>query len=420
MRIAKVETMKADAGWRDFSFLKLTTDDGLVGWSEYNEDFGASNATTGLIARFAELIIGMDPREVGNIAVSLRAITRMSIGGVNHESIAAIENACKAKALGVPVYELFGGPFRTRINLYWSHCGSFRVWRKDFFEKELGLPPIATLDDVKRLGAEVKASGFKSLKTNPLALRPDDPVFMPGFRMMPNFLSRHPDQKILRIIHDEKIDLVVMGSHGRRNIERFFLGSTTEHILRKVPVPVLTVSRIIPSHEIHSPGPVPIRRIVYAVDLSESTAIGLQYSAELARTFGAELELVHVIDPLETGQWGTELPGPLPFDLSSVEQMARDGLQQFVDEAEIGDLKVNIFVVEGIPHNTIIRFADESGADLLIQNLKSKGVLERIMIGATAERVIRASHIPVLSIPVGTAGSFMPSSFTQKAVSYRE
>ena len=73
MKIAKVETLKADAGWRDFSFLKLTTDDGLVGWSEYNEDFGASNATTELIARFAELAVGMDPREVGKIAVSLRA-----------------------------------------------------------------------------------------------------------------------------------------------------------------------------------------------------------------------------------------------------------------------------------------------------------------------------------------------------------
>ena len=141
MRIAKIETLKADAGWRDFSFLKLTTDDGLVGWSEYNEDFGAPNATSDLIARFAEIAVGMDPREVGKIVVSLRAITRMSIGGVNHEAIAAIENACldvKAKALGVPVYELFGGPFRDRINLYWSHCGSFRVWRKDFFEGELG------------------------------------------------------------------------------------------------------------------------------------------------------------------------------------------------------------------------------------------------------------------------------------------
>lgn len=205
MKIAKVETMKADAGWRDFSFLKLTTDDGLVGWAEFNEDFGAPDATTTLIGRFAEIVVGMDPRAVGTLATSLRAITRMSIGGVNHEVIAAIENACldiKAKALGVPVYAVFGGPFRNKIDLYWSHCGSFRVWRRDFFEGVLGLPPIATLDDVKELGAEVKAKGFKSLKTNPLALAPGDPVFKPGFRMLPDFLSRHPDERLIGKIHD--------------------------------------------------------------------------------------------------------------------------------------------------------------------------------------------------------------------------
>jgi nucleotide-binding universal stress UspA family protein len=241
-----------------------------------------------------------------------------------------------------------------------------------------------------------------------------------------NLVNIHPvikggdvREELLRIIHDEKIDLVVMGSHGRRNIERFFLGSTTEHMLRKVPVPILTVSRIIPGHEIHTPSPVPIRRIVYAVDLSENSEIGLRYSAELARTFGAELELVHAIDPLETGQWAIEVPGSLPFDLSAIQECARERLQQIVKGAEIEDLKVSISVVEGIPHNTIIRFADEVHADLIVQNLKSKGVLERVMLGATAERVIRASHIPVLSIPVGDVSSFMQATFERNAVSYR-
>ena len=42
MNIVRFEHLHADAGWRDFSFLKLSTDDGLVGWSEYNEDFGAA------------------------------------------------------------------------------------------------------------------------------------------------------------------------------------------------------------------------------------------------------------------------------------------------------------------------------------------------------------------------------------------
>jgi L-alanine-DL-glutamate epimerase-like enolase superfamily enzyme len=52
--------------------------------------------------------------------------SRQNLGGVSHKAIAGIELALwdiKAKALGVPVYELFGGPVRDRMRLYWSHCG---------------------------------------------------------------------------------------------------------------------------------------------------------------------------------------------------------------------------------------------------------------------------------------------------------
>ena len=42
MKIVKIETMQADAGWRMFSFLKVTTDDGIIGWSEFNESFGSA------------------------------------------------------------------------------------------------------------------------------------------------------------------------------------------------------------------------------------------------------------------------------------------------------------------------------------------------------------------------------------------
>ena len=86
-------------------------------------------------------------------------------GGVNQRAIAAIENALldiKGKALGVPVYELFGGPVRTRIPVYWSHCGTYRVRNHEL----VGVPPLRTYDDVAALGAEVKRRGFKALKTN--------------------------------------------------------------------------------------------------------------------------------------------------------------------------------------------------------------------------------------------------------------
>src|SRR6185295_5871388 len=126
MKISRLEDLHADAGWRTFSFLKLTTDEGLVGWSEFNE--AAWNpGLTALLRRLAPLAVGEDPRAVARLSARLVAMTRMNPGGVNQQAIAAIENACldvKARALGVPVYSLFGGPFRERIALYWSHCGS--------------------------------------------------------------------------------------------------------------------------------------------------------------------------------------------------------------------------------------------------------------------------------------------------------
>ena len=73
MRIAAFEHLHADAGWRVFSFLKIVTDDGLVGWSEYNEGYGAGGVTM-LLRKFFPLVKGMDPREVGKISVTLHAI----------------------------------------------------------------------------------------------------------------------------------------------------------------------------------------------------------------------------------------------------------------------------------------------------------------------------------------------------------
>jgi L-alanine-DL-glutamate epimerase-like enolase superfamily enzyme len=167
MKIVKFEDLHCDAGWRTFSFLKVTTDDGLIGWSEYTEADGSTGLTS-VIHGMAEALIGQDPRPVQAISSLLYIKTQQAPNGVNQRAIAAIENALldiKGKALGVPVYELFGGPVRTRIPVYWSHCGTYRVRSHNL----VGEPPCRTYDDIAALGAEVKAKGFKALKTNILA-----------------------------------------------------------------------------------------------------------------------------------------------------------------------------------------------------------------------------------------------------------
>jgi galactonate dehydratase len=164
MKIDRIEDLHCDAGWRTFSFLKITTDDGLSGWSEYTEADG-SRGLTAVIRGMAEQLIGTDPRPVQAIDSFLYVKQVQAPNGVNQRAIAAIGNALldlKAKALGVPVYELFGGPVRTRIPVYWSHCGTYRVRNHEM----VGSKPLRTYDDIAALGAEVKARGFKALKTN--------------------------------------------------------------------------------------------------------------------------------------------------------------------------------------------------------------------------------------------------------------
>ncbi len=186
MRIIAIEDLHCNAGWRDFSFLKVTTDEGLVGWSEYMELYG-SQGLSAVIRRLGERLIGQDPRPVERHTAFLHGVTRAAPGGINQQAIAAIENALvdiKAKALGIPVYELLGGPIRDRLRLYWSHCGTYQVEFGEKFREWTGSPPIRSLDDVTAQGAEVARRGFRGLKTNIMRLGGDTPgLHMPGFNV---------------------------------------------------------------------------------------------------------------------------------------------------------------------------------------------------------------------------------------------
>lgn len=180
MKIEAIEDLHCGAGWRDLNFLKIVTDTGLVGYSEYLEGFG-SPGLTGVIHRLIPLVIGEDPRPVERIIANLRSVTRPVPGGLAAQAIAAFENALydiKAKDLGVSVSALFGGPHRDRLPVYWSHCGTFRLNHHE----AMGKPQPRSLDDIRALGAEVKASGVNSLKTNIFLFDGDEPeVYMPGF-----------------------------------------------------------------------------------------------------------------------------------------------------------------------------------------------------------------------------------------------
>ena len=98
MRIESLETSTPTAAGAP-DFVKITTDDGLVGWSEYNETFGGAGLTT-LIERLAPTLIGKDPRAHEAHVALTAALRRTSAGGVVQQAIGAIENASSTSRRG--------------------------------------------------------------------------------------------------------------------------------------------------------------------------------------------------------------------------------------------------------------------------------------------------------------------------------
>ena len=166
MRITDIKTFIVDAGWRPWMFVKVETDEGFIGWGECS-DGRSPHGIEGVIRDLKPLLIGKDPLAFEMRFYEMYINLRPSKGGIAAKAIAGLDCAfidLKAKFLGISVPELFGGPTRDMVRVYWSHCGSSRIRHQDI----LGTPPINSWDDVYNLGKEVKRRGFTALKTNVL------------------------------------------------------------------------------------------------------------------------------------------------------------------------------------------------------------------------------------------------------------
>lgn len=201
MKIINIETFHVDAGWRPWTFVKITINSGLVGWSECTDSHGSPKGIEGVINDLAPLILGKDPRNIVKILSELHSRTRQSPGSIIQKAISGIENALwdiKAKELGVPVYQLFGGAVRESIPLYWSHCGTSRIRAWNIVNE----PPIVTYDDLEKFGIEIQRSGFKTIKTNIGILGKNPHIYMPGFFKSEGGPELNADKLILRNIEN--------------------------------------------------------------------------------------------------------------------------------------------------------------------------------------------------------------------------
>ena len=185
----------------------------------------------------------------------------------------------------------------------------------------------------------------------------------------------------------QKPELLVMGTHGRRGVERWFMGSTTEKMMRHSPVPLLTISA---TGERANANP-RFRRILVTTDFSEGTADALAYAFSVAQENDSRITLLHVIHDVAadvSGKYRESL-------LQGVEKQ----LQALVPPEARNWCEVETRVQTGVPYRIILRTLEDERVDLLVMNIHGKGMLDRALLGSTAERVVRASSCPVMLIP---------------------
>jgi len=201
---------------------------------------------------------------------------------------------------------------------------------------------------------------------------------------------------IVRYAEEHAVDLIVMGTHGRRGVRRWLLGSVTEEVVRAAPCAVLAARAESPALDA---GPV-----IVPVDFSSSSRHALERGHALAELFRTGLHAVHVahVAPYPSF-YGTDVVSQYDLPPHFVEEAARQ-LHAFV-QGTLGRAAVfEAPVLVGEPFRLIAGYAGEQRAGLLVMGRRGLSGLQQVLLGSTTERTIRLAPCPVLvtRVPPGT------------------
>lgn len=141
-----------------------------------------------------------------------------------------------------------------------------------------------------------------------------------------------------------------------------------------------------------------IKNILYPTDLSEGSANAIPYVVDLTKHYGARLYVIHVIYDIARAT-GWHVPHMNLNELyTDIETGVKKELERCCVEEMRGYKDIEYRIVKGLPHEEILKFADENNIDMIIIGTHSRKGLDRIIFGSTAEKVVRNARCPVLTV----------------------
>lgn len=142
-----------------------------------------------------------------------------------------------------------------------------------------------------------------------------------------------------------------------------------------------------------------LHNVVVGIDGSEQSSHAAMVSADLARRNGATLHLVTIVRPPE-GWWGIVGSPPTPSALSkSLTDAQREILDAVVAGIDLSEIEVIQVEDVGDPARMLLDYANRVDADVMVIGRRGAGLLERIMLGSVANRVVHDAECPVLLVP---------------------
>lgn len=199
-------------------------------------------------------------------------------------------------------------------------------------------------------------------------------------------------------IQEYGIDLVVMGTHGHRNIERLMLGNVADKLVRHAHCPVITVNEEVPWIDA-SKGRL-VEEVLAPVDFSEHSKQAVKTAKYFADAYDARLHLLFVAEKRVVPTFSdTGLPGVGVVEMDEeIVANAEEALVQMSNSLGGPDVDLVPAVRHGRVAESVIDYAEREGAQLIVMATRGLSGVERFLLGSNTERIVRVAQCPVLTM----------------------
>jgi len=199
-----------------------------------------------------------------------------------------------------------------------------------------------------------------------------------------------PYREIIDDAERHGLDLIVMPTHGRRGLERFLLGSTSERVVRRADVPVLTIR---PDDDVTVTHP--YENVLVPTDGSDCANQALAIGVDIA---DGEKAALHLLSVIAITALGTDARPDIQME--ALEESAHELLDEataFADGAGVEPASKSVEYGPSI-HQAILTYIEVHDIDLVVVGTHGRTGFDRYVLGSVTEYLVRTSPIPVLTV----------------------